>query len=64
MYNNLQQQPIYIIMPQVEVEKVKSQSVSCKGKEAPYDHPHLYLKIDSSIGSIDCPYCGKKFTIQ
>ena len=51
-------------MQQVEAEKVNSTSVSCKGKEAPYDHPHIYLEIDPKIGAIDCPYCGKKFEIQ
>ena len=50
-------------MPKLEVKKAKSKSVSCKGKEAPYDHPHVYLEIDSSIGYIDCPYCGKKFEL-
>jgi uncharacterized Zn-finger protein len=50
-------------MQPIETEKVSSNSVSCKGKEAPYDHPKVYLEIDSEIGSIDCPYCSKRFTL-
>ena len=47
-----------------EIEKTDTKSVSCKGKEAPYDHPHIYLEINSEIGHIDCPYCGKKFELN
>lgn len=36
-------------------------SVSCNGKEAPFDHPLIYLKIDGLSKSIACPYCSKKF---
>ena len=50
-------------MQSVEIEKVQSKSVSCKGKEAPYNHPHVYLEIDQKIGHILCPYCGKKFEL-
>jgi uncharacterized Zn-finger protein len=50
-------------MQPIEVEKVKSKSVSCKGKEAPYDHPHVYLEIDPKIGHTQCLYCGKKFEL-
>ena len=50
-------------MQPVEIEKVQTKSVSCKGKEAPYDHPHVYLEIDPKIGYIICPYCGKKFEL-
>ena len=50
-------------MHSVEIEKTHSKSVSCKGEEAPYDHPHIYLEIDIKIGHIDCPYCSKKFIL-
>lgn len=50
-------------MKPVEVEKVKSKSVSCRGKEPPYDHPHVYLEIDPKIGHTKCLYCGKKFEL-
>lgn len=50
-------------MQPVEIEKVQTKSVPCKGKEAPYDHPHVYLEIDPKIGYVACPYCGKKFEL-
>jgi uncharacterized Zn-finger protein len=50
-------------MQPIEIEKTDSKSVSCKGKEAPYDHPHIYLEIDPKIGYMDCPYCGKRFQL-
>jgi uncharacterized Zn-finger protein len=51
-------------MQSVEIEKTKSTSVSCNGKEAPFDHPKIYLKIDIKLGKIDCPYCGKIFELE
>lgn len=38
--------------------------VNCSGKEAPFDHPKIYLEIDGEIGFIDCPYCSKKFILK
>lgn len=49
---------------QKEVEVVDENSVSCKGREAPYDHPLVYLEIKDALGKIDCPYCGKKFVLR
>lgn len=46
--------------PQIEYTEVRS--VSCKGLEAPYDHPLIYLTIKSD--SIHCPYCQKEFVIK
>ena len=40
----------------MEIEKTKLKSVSCKGKEAPFDHPKVYLEIDPKLGKIDCPF--------
>ncbi len=40
-----------------------STSVSCFGKEFPFDHPKVYLQIDPSKGSIECPYCSKEFVL-
>jgi len=51
-------------MQSMEIEKTKSKSVSCKGKEAPFDHPKVYLEIDPKLGKIDCPYCGKIFELN
>jgi uncharacterized Zn-finger protein len=47
----------------IEIEKTNSTSVSCKGKEAPYDHPKVYLEINKEIGKIECPYCAKTFEL-
>lgn len=47
----------------VEMIKTVSPSVSCAGKESPFDHPKIYLEIDQAIGSIVCPYCSKKFVL-
>lgn len=44
-----------------ETVKTRLTEVSCCGKEAPYDHPLVYLKIDKKDGNVTCPYCSKKF---
>lgn len=38
-----------------------NRSVSCFGKEIPFDHPKVYLEIDPDKGFVVCPYCSKKF---
>lgn len=38
-------------------------SVSCCGKEPPYDHPKVYLEIDKEKKEVSCPYCSKKFRL-
>ncbi|WPY00160.1 Zinc-finger domain protein [Candidatus Trichorickettsia mobilis] len=48
----------------VEIVNTKTSSVSCAGKEVPYDHPKVYLEIDTENGSIVCPYCSKKFILK
>lgn len=45
----------------IEVEQVSVLSVSCFGKEAPYDHPKVFLSIDKVTNEAVCPYCSKKF---
>ena len=50
-------------MHSVEIINTHLNSVSCNGKEAPYDHPKIYLEIDKDKGSILCPYCYKKFVL-
>jgi uncharacterized Zn-finger protein len=47
----------------VETINTTDTSVSCSGKETPFDHPTIYLKIDKAKGSILCSYCGKKFIL-
>ncbi|WP_425363303.1 zinc-finger domain-containing protein [Candidatus Tisiphia endosymbiont of Hybos culiciformis] len=51
-------------MQNVEIIETISTSVSCSGKESPYDHPRIYLEIDSTKGYIMCPYCSKKFVLS
>ena len=38
--------------------------VSCSGREAPFDHPTIYLEIDKNLGYILCPYCSKEFILK
>ncbi|MFY9589351.1 zinc-finger domain-containing protein [Rickettsia endosymbiont of Halotydeus destructor] len=38
-------------------------SVTCAGKEVPFDHPKVYLEIDPKKQEISCPYCSKKFKL-
>ena len=47
-----------------EIVNSYATSVSCAGKEMPYDHPLVYLEIDPDKSSINCPYCGKKFILK
>jgi uncharacterized Zn-finger protein len=51
-------------MKSCEIEKTKSSTVSCMGREAPYDHPKVYLEIDLEINEIQCPYCSKIFVLD
>lgn len=37
--------------------------VICMGKEAPFDHPRVFLEIDEEMGFVECPYCSKKFIL-
>ena len=38
--------------------------VSCKGLEAPYDHPTIYLEINADKGKVECPYCSHVFVLK
>lgn len=51
-------------MKSYEMEKTKSSSVSCMGKEAPYDHPKVYLEVNPETNEVECPYCSKKFILE
>ncbi len=51
-------------MKSYEIEKTKSLSVSCMGKETPYDHPKIYLEINPDANETICPYCSKKFVLD
>lgn len=51
-------------MYDVKSTNTNSLDVACNGKNAPFDHPKVYLRIDPAHGSICCPYCNKKFTFS
>jgi uncharacterized Zn-finger protein len=44
-----------------EIIYTMNKTVSCSGKESPYDHPLVYLQIDEAKEYTECPYCSKKF---
>jgi len=46
-----------------EILYVDEASVFCSGKNAPLDHPKVYLMIDKEVGNISCPYCSRKFVL-
>lgn len=50
-------------MNSTEIVNVTETSVSCCGKEAPFDHPAIYLEIDKDSKMAQCPYCSKKFLL-
>lgn len=47
-----------------ETIQTTKKQVSCSGKEAPFDHPTIYLEIDEEKGEIECPYCSRKFVLK
>ncbi|MCC8467603.1 MAG: zinc-finger domain-containing protein [Rickettsia endosymbiont of Eriopis connexa] len=47
----------------MEIVNSVDASVSCQGKEPPYDHPKIYLEIDKEKKEVICPYCSKKFKL-
>ncbi len=49
---------------QKETTYTDKHNVSCKGLEAPYDHPTIYLEIDAKEGKVECPYCSHVFVLQ
>lgn len=53
-----------MIMHPHEIERTKSASVVCMGKDSIYDHPKVYLEINTKIGKIRCPYCNKEFQLH
>lgn len=49
-----------------EIEEVTSITIACRGSKADPSagHPKVWLKIPSDKGSINCPYCDKKFLLK
>lgn len=50
-------------MQPVETVIVKEKEVSCDGGNVALGHPLVYLNIGNS-GEIDCPYCGRRFSLE
>ena len=48
----------------MEKETTNNRSVYCYGKEFPFDHPKIYLEINSKLGYVICPYCSKCFELK
>lgn len=49
---------------EAEIVIIHKKTTSCKGKEAPYDHPLIYLEISNKNNKAICPYCSKEFLYQ
>ena len=47
----------------IEIEEVESETVVCDGGDGPLGHPRIFLNMEGR-GSIDCPYCGKRFVLK
>lgn len=47
-------------MEPVETVSVTETTVGCDGGVGPLGHPLVYLTLERD-GSIDCPYCGRRF---
>lgn len=47
-----------------EIIRTNKTHVSCSGQEMPFDHPVIYLEIDTKEGEITCPYCSKQFVLN
>jgi len=48
----------------VETFKVDSTNVNCDGGGGSLGHPRVYLQIKTSVGQIDCPYCGRRYVLN
>ena len=46
-----------------EIEEVESETVACDGGGGPLGHPRIFLNMEGK-GSVDCPYCGKRFVLK
>jgi uncharacterized Zn-finger protein len=50
-------------MPPPETIEVDQETVACDGGGGALGHPRVYLTLDGD-GKIDCPYCGRRFTLK
>ena len=44
-----------------EIITVSGDKVACDGGGGPLGHPVVYLPIYASKGSVDCPYCDRRY---
>ena len=49
-------------MDPVEIVETDKKTVYCDGG-GNLGHPRIYLIINPTQGSIDCPYCGKRYIL-
>ena len=50
-------------MQPVETVEVENAKVACNGGGGALGHPLVYLTIGKER-QIDCPYCGRRFTLK
>lgn len=48
----------------VETKIVTHWKGACDGGEGALGHPRVWLTIPRETGTVDCPYCGKRFVID
>ena len=54
-------------IPPPEVLKVSDLKVACDGSgavSAELGHPRIYLRIDPSVGWVECGYCDRRFILK
>jgi uncharacterized Zn-finger protein len=44
-----------------ETEVVTAWRVACDGGEGALGHPRVWLSLDPDTGTVECPYCDKRF---
>lgn len=44
-----------------DIEEVTKSSIPCDGNG---EHPRVWLQIPANKGSVECPYCDKKFVLK
>jgi uncharacterized Zn-finger protein len=53
-------------IPPPEVIRVPSVQVACDGSgevEPELGHPRVYLRIDPTVGFVECGYCDRRFVL-
>lgn len=44
-----------------EIVPVTGDNVACDGGGGPLGHPLVYLPVHADKGSVDCPYCDRRY---